>query len=168
MFAGITVTTYSLVFFLPTILKQLGWTSIRAQVMSIPVFIVAAVLTLSAAVLSDHLKRRYEILMASCLLTIVGYAILFSMHSVPVGARYFAVYLMTGGGFAAQTISIVWLSNNMGGHYKRAIGVAMQVSRFCPFFSLSPVVQIILSNSTALDRVRQHRRHHCQLYLRAI
>ncbi|KEF55077.1 uncharacterized protein A1O9_08730 [Exophiala aquamarina CBS 119918] len=127
MFGGITVTTYSLVFFLPTILKQLGWTSIRAQVMSIPVFIVAAVLTLSAAVLSDHLKRRYEILMASCLLTIIGYAILFAMHSVPVGARYFAVYLMTGGGFAAQTISIVWLSNNMGGHYKRAIGVAMQI-----------------------------------------
>ena len=133
MFGGLTVTTYSLVFFLPTILKQLGWTSIRAQVMSIPVFLVAAAITLAAAVLSDRLKRRYEILMVNSLLTLIGYAILLSMESVPVGARYFAVYLMTAGGFAAQTISIVWLSNNMGGHYKRAIWVAMQVNYFCPF-----------------------------------
>lgn len=127
IFLGITVTTYSVVFFLPTILKQLGWTSIRAQVMSIPVFIVAAVLTITAAFLSDYIQRRYVVLMTGCTLAIIGYAILFSMRSVPVGARYFAVYLITGGGFSAQTISIVWLSNNMGGHYKRAIGVAMQV-----------------------------------------
>ncbi|KAL6242109.1 hypothetical protein RBB50_011021 [Rhinocladiella similis] len=127
IFLGITVTTYSVVFFLPTILKQLGWTSIRAQVMSIPVFIVAAVLTITAAFLSDYIQRRYVVLMTGCTLAIIGYAILFSMRSVPVGARYFAVYLITGGGFSAQTISIVWLSNNMGGHYKRAIGVAMQI-----------------------------------------
>ncbi|KIW65991.1 hypothetical protein PV04_08203 [Phialophora macrospora] len=127
IFLGITVTTYSVVFFLPTILKQLGWTSIRAQVMSIPVFVVAAVLTLAAALISDHLKERYVVLMTGCLLAVIGYAILLSMKSVPVGARYFAVYLIAGGGYSAQTICIVWLSNNMGGHYKRAIGVAMQV-----------------------------------------
>jgi cyanate permease len=123
------VTTYSVVFFLPTILKQLGWTSVRAQVMSIPVFLVAAVVTLVAAVLSDYFKKRYMVLMAGCLLAVIGYALLLSIENVPVGARYFAVYLITAGGFSAQTIGIVWLSNNCGGHYKRAIGVAMQVSR---------------------------------------
>ncbi|KIX00662.1 uncharacterized protein Z518_09727 [Rhinocladiella mackenziei CBS 650.93] len=127
MFLGITTTTYSVVFFTPTILKQLGWTSIRAQVMSIPVFVVAALLTLTSALISDFLKQRYIVLLAGCLLAIIGYAILFCMHQVPVGARYFAVYLITSGGFVAQTITIVWLSNNMGGHYKRAVGVAMQV-----------------------------------------
>lgn len=97
--------------------------------MSIPVFIVAAVFTLSAAFISDYFKKRYVVLMVGCLAAIIGYAILFSMLKVAVGARYFAVYLITGGGFTAQTISIVWLSNNLGGHYKRAIGVAMQVSK---------------------------------------
>jgi hypothetical protein len=97
--------------------------------MSIPVFVVAAMLTLAAALVSDYLKRRYVVLMTGCLLAVIGYAILLSMENVPVGARYFAVYLITGGAFSAQTIGIVWLSNNMGGHYKRAIGVAMQVSK---------------------------------------
>ena len=124
------VTTYSGVFFLPTILKELGWTSIRAQVMSIPVFLVAAVINITAALISDYLRKRYVVLMTGCLLAVIGYAILLNEKTVPVGARYFAVYLTIGGGFLAQTISIVWLSNNLGGHYKRAIGVAMQVSRF--------------------------------------
>ena len=36
MYLGIVNTGYSTSFFTPTILSQLGWTSIRAQVMSIP------------------------------------------------------------------------------------------------------------------------------------
>lgn len=155
------MTTYSVVFFLPTILKQLGWTSIRAQVMSIPVFIVAAIVTITSAVLSDHFKKRYIFLMSGCILAIIGYAILFSMKTVPVGVRYFAVYLMTSGGFSAQTIGIVWLANNMGGHYKRAIGVAMQVS------TCSSPCACFCSNSDTIviGWIRQYRRHYCQFHL---
>ena len=119
--------------------------------MSIPVFLVAATLTISAAFLSDYLKKRYVVLMAGCLVVIIGYAILFSMKSVSVGVRYFAVYLITGGGFAAQTIGIVWLSNNMGGHYKRAIGIAMQVSRT---HSHLPFISLLLPDGVVLDWIR--------------
>jgi hypothetical protein len=57
MFLGSTTTTYSVVFHLPTILKQLGWTANRSQIMSIPVFVVAAALTVTSAFVSDYLKR---------------------------------------------------------------------------------------------------------------
>ena len=96
--------------------------------MSIPIFVVAAVFTLASAVLSDRIKQRYVVLMVGGFVALIGYILLLNMTRIPVGARYFALFLITSGGFTAQTISIVWLSNNLGGHYKRGIGVAMQVS----------------------------------------
>lgn len=127
MYLGIVTTSYSGAFFTPTILKQMGWTSIHAQVMSIPIFIVATVLALTAALLSDYLKHRFTFIIAGCLVATVGYAILLSMESVPVGARYFAVFAIVGGGYIAQPITLGWLSNNLAGHYKRGAGAALQV-----------------------------------------
>jgi len=127
MYMGIVTTSYSGAFFTPTILKQLGWTSVRAQVMSIPIFVVATILALSAAILTDKLRRRYIFIIGGCLLATIGYAILLSMSSVPVGARYFAVFAIVGGGYIAHPICMVWLNNNLGGHYKRGVGSAMQI-----------------------------------------
>jgi hypothetical protein len=36
-------------------------------------------------------------------------------------------FLIVGGGYIAQPITLVWLSNNLAGHYKRGVGAAMQV-----------------------------------------
>lgn len=95
--------------------------------MSIPVFVVATVLALSAALLSDYLKHRFAFIITGCLVATIGYAILLGQHGVPVGARYFAVYCIVGGGYIAQPITLVWLNNNLAGHYKRGVGMAMQV-----------------------------------------
>lgn len=127
MYLGIVTTGYAGSFFTPTILKQLGWTSIRAQVMSIPIFICATVLALTAAMLSDKVKHRFGFIIAGCLVATVGYSILLAMHEVAVGVRYFAVFMVVGGGYIAQPIVLVWLSNNLGGHYKRGVGAAVQV-----------------------------------------
>ncbi|KAL9109338.1 MAG: hypothetical protein Q9227_005968 [Pyrenula ochraceoflavens] len=115
MYFGIVNTGYSGSFFTPTILKQLGWTSIHAQVMSIPIYIVATVLALSVALLTDRLHHRFTFTIIGCCITTVGYAILLNMKHVPVGARYFALYAITGGGYITQPITIAWLNNNMGG-----------------------------------------------------
>ena len=127
MYFGIVTTGYSGSFFTPTILKQLGWTSIRAQVMSIPIFVVATVLALTAAILSDYTKHRFAYIICGCLVATIGYSMLLAMHSIPVGARYFALFTIVGGGYIAQPITLVWLNNNLGGHYKRGVGAALQV-----------------------------------------
>ncbi|KIX07473.1 uncharacterized protein Z518_02126 [Rhinocladiella mackenziei CBS 650.93] len=128
MYLGIVTTTYSTSFFTPTILKQLGWTSLRAQYMSIPIYIAAASITLLAAMYSDRLKHRFGFILAGCGLTTIGYGVLLSMHQVSVGTRYFALYLITCGCWLTQPITVVWLNNNLGGHYKRGVGAAIQLS----------------------------------------
>ncbi|GKU22910.1 unnamed protein product, partial [Fusarium langsethiae] len=57
----------------------------------------------------------------------IGYVILLNMMSVNVGVRYFSLFCIVGGGYIAQPIVLVWLSNNMSGHYKVGVASAMQV-----------------------------------------
>ncbi|KAL2410902.1 putative transporter [Exophiala dermatitidis] len=127
MFLGVTTTNYAFAFFTPTILKQLGWTSVRSQVMSIPIWVAAALAALGAAWFSDRMKHRYGFIVLGAAITTIGYAILLAMHSVPVGARYFALYTIVMGGYITQPITIGWLNNNLSGHYKRAAGTALSV-----------------------------------------
>ncbi|KAL4791728.1 major facilitator superfamily domain-containing protein [Aspergillus venezuelensis] len=127
MYFGIVNTGYAVSFFTPTILEQLGWTSIRAQVMSIPIYAVAMVITLSTALLSDYVKHRYAFTLAGCLIATIGYILLLCQSTIPVGARYFALFAITGGGYLTQPILMGWLSNNMAGHYKQSIASAMQI-----------------------------------------
>lgn len=127
MYMGVVTTGYSGAFFTPTILKQLGWTSVRAQVMSIPIYIAAATFAVVAALLSDKLRHRFTFIIVGCLIATIGYAVLLSMDSVPVGARYFALYAISCGGYIAQPITLVFLANNVSGHYKRAVSSALQI-----------------------------------------
>lgn len=127
MYLGVVTTSYSGSFFTPTILRQLGWTAIRAQVMSIPIFIFATVCALTVAFLSDKIKHRFGFIVAGCLIASIGYIILLNMHSVKVGVRYFALFTIVGGAYIAQPIALVWMSNNVAGHYKTGISAAMQV-----------------------------------------
>ncbi|EER28038.1 hypothetical protein D8B26_006687 [Coccidioides posadasii str. Silveira] len=127
MYFGIVNTGYATSFFTPTILNQLGWTEIMAQVMSIPVFVVATVVTLVCAVISDRMRHRYAFTLLGCGVATIGYVILICQHSVSVGVRYMAVFMVTAGGFVAQPVVMAWVSNNMGGHYKRSIASSMQI-----------------------------------------
>ena len=127
MYLGVVNTGYSTSFFTPTILGQLGWTAVRAQVLSIPIYINAAVVCIATAFLSDRLRHRYGFAILGVGVSSTGYIILLAQQHVSVGVRYFAVYLVMAGGYITQPITLVWLSNNMGGHYKRSINAAMQV-----------------------------------------
>lgn len=127
MYLGVVNTGYSTSFFTPTILKQLGWTAVRAQVYTIPVYIVAGVSTLAVAQFADRLRHRFSFIIFGLILASVGFGILLAQQHVPVKARYFAVFLVVSGANIAQPITLVWLNNNLGGHYKRNVGTAMQI-----------------------------------------
>jgi hypothetical protein len=127
MYIGIVTTSYSSAFFVPTILKQLGWTSLRAQVMSIPIWVVGAVCSLTVAWVSDKLKHRFGFLLLGCASATTGYIILLNMYSVRVGVRYFGVYTLVLGATVAQPAAVVWVNNTMAGHIKRGVSSAMMI-----------------------------------------
>ncbi|CAG8428272.1 unnamed protein product [Penicillium salamii] len=127
LYLGALNTGYAASFFIPSILRDMGWTSLMAQVMSIPIYIVAAIMTICTAYLSDKMKHRFGFVLTGCCIATIGYIILLAQQSLSAGAKYFALFAVTGGGFISQPILIGWLSNNISGHYKQAIATAMQI-----------------------------------------
>jgi hypothetical protein len=127
MFFGIVNTNYSTNFFIPTILVEMGYEAISAQVHTIPIFAVAAVVCLSVCYLSDKFKHRYGFIIFGVLVGSIGYILLLCQRTLPVGAKYFALFLLVASGYIVQPISVAWLMNNVGGHYKRAFASAAQI-----------------------------------------
>ncbi|PNP74403.1 hypothetical protein FNYG_12452 [Fusarium nygamai] len=124
---GIVNNGYAGSFFIPTILREMGYAAERAQVLTIPVYVVATIGCLSAAYLADRMRHRYGFTMFGVVMTSIGYILLLLQHQVPTAARYFALFLLVTGGYITQPVVLGWLSNTMGGHYKRSIASAAQV-----------------------------------------
>ena len=127
MFIGVAATSYAASFFIPTILAELGWTAVRAQVMTIPIYAFAAVSNLVIAFVSDHIKHRYSFIMVGCIVSVIGYAILLDTAKVSISTRYMALFFIVTGVSVALPVSVTWLNNNMGGHYKRGVAAAAQI-----------------------------------------
>ncbi|KAF2266179.1 MFS general substrate transporter [Lojkania enalia] len=124
---GIVNTGYAGSFFIPTIVKELGYTSAAAQIRSIPIFVVATVTALVTAWLTDRLRHRFYFCIVGLCISSVGYILLLAQDSLSAGAKYFALFLIVPGGYITQPITLVWMSNLVSGHYKRSVSSAMQV-----------------------------------------
>ena len=118
---------YATNFFNPTILYEMGYEAAQAQVHLIPIYAVAAVVCLAAAWTSDRVKHRYGFIMFGVAVGTLGFILLLCQRTIPVGAKYFAIFLLVSSGYIVQPLSVAWLLNNVGGHYKRAFASAAQV-----------------------------------------
>ena len=92
-----------------------------------PIYIVACIVILLTAFASDRVKHRYTFIVSGVSIASIGYAILLAQQHVHVQVRYFALYLIMGGGYMGQPLSIIWLLNNTNGHWQRSVSAAMQI-----------------------------------------
>ena len=126
-YIGAEENASSVVAFQPTVLKGLGYTSSSAQVHSIPIYVVAFVVSLSCAWLSERLGQRYFFVLFGCLLGIIGLSIELAQ---PKGAnvRYAGMFFLTTGGYVVMPIMVVWLAINVGKGYKRTVAFGMVIA----------------------------------------
>lgn len=95
---------------IPTILKEFGWTSTKAQLLSVPPYLVASVLTVALGYASDRSNRRGVFMLGALVFSIVGFGIL--RFSDEMHAKYGAVYLNAIGVFAASSGFLSWGINS--------------------------------------------------------
>lgn len=93
--------------------NTIGYSSVHAQLMSVPAYAVSALVCMSLAMLSDLTKNRGYILMAISPLVPIGFAILATVDKV--GVRYFAIFLATSGAFTLSPILLAWGVGNSAG-----------------------------------------------------
>ncbi|KAI0964732.1 major facilitator superfamily domain-containing protein [Xylaria arbuscula] len=125
------IPTYGLKFSLPQILTNMGNENEEAQLLTIPPYIAGAISAYCFGRLSDKFKRRSLFLIIPQTLLIITYAVLtpLSPHvKNNVGACYFAIVLACIGLYPINPGSSSWISNNLAGPNKRALGIAYVTS----------------------------------------
>ncbi|OAA65554.1 major facilitator superfamily transporter [Niveomyces insectorum RCEF 264] len=126
-----TIPGYGLKFTMPQIIKNMGFTSSNAQLMTIPPYFCGGVSAYVFGRLSDKFHRRAYFLLIPQMCLVVGFAILFPLAPKiedHVGPCFFAVILVCIGLYPIQPGSSSWISNNLAGPAKRAIGLAWAFS----------------------------------------
>ncbi|KAJ6118492.1 hypothetical protein N7471_013112 [Penicillium samsonianum] len=112
--------------FLPTIIQHMGYTSINAQGLSAPPYLVSFLCCVAAAFLSDRWGNRGILITLFATMATIGYLLLTCVKDESnTAARYAGVWLATCGIFPALALNITWLLNNQGGESKKGAGMAM-------------------------------------------
>lgn len=126
-----TVPNYGLKFSLPQIIKNMGYTSANAQLLSIPPYVAGAISAYLFSLVADKLRWRMPIIVTGQLLVIVAFAILFSLaddikDNIP--ACYFGVVLACIGLYPIVPGTNAWVANNLAGPRKLSMGIAFMLS----------------------------------------
>ncbi|CEI88835.1 hypothetical protein RMCBS344292_03212 [Rhizopus microsporus] len=133
IYIGLNIALASFAIFLPTIIRDMGFSSLSAQLLSIPPYVAASILVFIVSWNSDRtLQRGYHII-GVCFLGILGY--IFLLASLNVGLRYTGAILVACGIYPIIPLTLSWVSNNQLGHTKRGVAIAM-VSMIAQCFSM--------------------------------
>ncbi|KAL1644933.1 hypothetical protein SLS58_004004 [Diplodia intermedia] len=129
-FHTLSLPLYTLSLFLPSIIKSLGYTSARAQLLTVPPYALATLLTVGVAHLSTRLRQRAPFILASSALAAAGYAILLANADPAArpGVSYAGTFLAAAGIYPATALALAWPAMNVAGQTKRATACALQIS----------------------------------------
>ncbi|KAK5094662.1 hypothetical protein LTS08_008518 [Lithohypha guttulata] len=123
---SINISLYGLTTFLPAIVRGLGYTSVMANLMTVPIYICALIFFLILAYFSDRSGVRGPFLLGGLTCLIIGYAILISVDNLKV--RFFACFIAALGIYPTTGLSLMWLQDNVARHYKRATMVGFTLT----------------------------------------
>lgn len=111
MFGACQIGVSSLGSFLPAIINSLGYTAIKSQLMTVPVYAVAFVGTVCSGFLADRFQRRGIAVIIAQVIALIGYIILAAVPS-RIAPRYVGLCLIAAGMFANTSLILTWLAFN--------------------------------------------------------
>jgi MFS family permease len=119
IYMGADGALYAFSLFLPTIIKQLGYTSTKANLLSVPPYAAAAIMTITVGWYADRTGRRGLCNIGVSVLGIIGFSML--LGSSKPGVKYAGTFLGALGIYPCIANTISWASNNVEGVYKRGV-----------------------------------------------
>lgn len=123
IYMGADGPLYAFSLFLPTIVHDLGYTATKAQLLSVPPYAAAAILTVTIGYVADKTRQRGLCNICVSLLGIVGFSMLLGGNSA--GVRYAGTFLGALGIYPCIANTISWASNNTEGVYKRGVALGI-------------------------------------------
>ncbi|KAF8575199.1 MFS general substrate transporter [Ramaria rubella] len=126
VYTGADGPLYAFSLFLPTIINQVRFEATPANLLTVPIYVWACILTCGVGWYADKWGNRGYFNLAFFSVGAAGYIILIASRNAALS--YFAVYLAASGIYPLIQRSRVWFSNNVEGSYKRSVSLAMIIS----------------------------------------
>jgi len=123
MYFSCNVSYSSLPVFLPTILNQMGFSSINAQGLSAPPYFVSTIVTVASCWIADRTQQRG--LMIAFLSCVAGIGYILLATCTAVAPRYFGTFLAASGVFPTIANVLPWVVNNQGSDSRRGMGIVL-------------------------------------------
>lgn len=118
------ILLYGFSTFLPSIITSMGYSSLQAQYLTIPVYIIGGGSFLALSFLSDRLTLRSPFILFANFVGLVGYALILSPVSNAV--RFFGTFLCAVAVYTGPGMNLTWLNVNVAPHYRRAAAIGFQ------------------------------------------
>ncbi|KAK0667079.1 major facilitator superfamily domain-containing protein [Cercophora samala] len=110
--------------FLPSIITNMGHSSIEAQYLTIPVYILGGACFLTLAFVSDHMCIRGPFIAFANIFGIVGYILIICPTSNAI--KFFGTFLCAVAVYSGPGLNLTWLNVNVAPHYRRAASIGFQ------------------------------------------
>lgn len=118
------ILLYGFSTFLPSIITSMGYNSLQAQYLTIPVYILGGACFLTFAFISDRLTLRSPFLLFANVFGIVGYILILTPTSH--GVKFFGTFLCAIAVYNGPGLNLTWLNVNVAPHYRRAAAIGFQ------------------------------------------
>lgn len=123
MYFSCNVSFSSLPVFLPTIIKEMGYTAVTAQGLSAPPYFLSFLLTIGTTWVADKTQQRGLVIIVMSIIGAVGYVLLAT--TTAVAPRYLGTFLAAAGVFPCIANILPWVSNNQGSDTRRGVGFVL-------------------------------------------
>ncbi|KAK6386016.1 hypothetical protein LTS17_001590 [Exophiala oligosperma] len=111
MYIGCQIGLACLASFLPAVIHDLGYTAVRSQLMTVPIYACAFVGTIGIGYLADKTQKRGLFVLGAACLSLTGYIMLAAIpHNI--AGRYVGLCFIAATQYANASLIQVWLAFN--------------------------------------------------------
>lgn len=129
IYMGPLMPLYAFSLFLPTIIQSMNLAPqtsiIKNQLLSVPPYVLAAIMTIVVGFWSDKVNRRGVFNMGCALVGTIGFIMMISTTKPVV--QYIGTFLGAVGIYPSVSLTIAWVANNVEGVYKRGVVLGLVI-----------------------------------------
>jgi len=122
---GCGMTLFGLAYFLPSIVGGFGYSSTKTQLMTVPPYAVAFVVTMTVSFFSDRYKMRGPVIVVMSGVALIGFGLFYANKSVSIS--YLGLFFAVTGVYCTAPTYCTWIPNNSAPHYRRATLLAVSL-----------------------------------------
>ncbi|KAG7449539.1 putative MFS transporter [Guyanagaster necrorhizus] len=132
VYFGISAPFSSMSLFAPTIVSGLGYTSLHAQLMTVPPYAVSWVFSVFVGYAADRLNRRGLFSATFAAIGAIGFITSATLPEDAYKSRYGTLIIACAGAFSCISPLLGWLSCNMHSTASTGLAVALNISFGAP------------------------------------